>query len=607
VNTPFNCPATGQYNGIITIASSPKIRVVADSVFCGTASVVFEGQWLNPDTTVLTWDWDFGNGKTGTGFKPAPVDFKTAGTYKIITTATNNFGCKDIVSRNVLVNDLPRVNIDALSRSAFCDSATIQFRETTVVNGTPDSWLWNFGDGTTSSERTPLHTFTRPGIYNISLQVGTTSNCSTVSRLSGPVVISQTPQIKVPGDTVFCIPNGVYFGAEWLNADTSSMVWAWNFGNGTVSSSQFPGIVRYDKPGSFTATVRAENVYGCWSSLSRIITARDTPNLKISGNTITCLGQGVPLTASGADSYRWEPQVSLSCYNCPNPVANPVATQVYKVTGSNGTGVGCERSKSITVGIIQPRRVIASRGDSICIGESFQLMASGLDKYSWSPAAGLSATNIPNPLARPQQTTVYRLVGTDSLNCFSDTAYIPVAVYNKPTINILKDKITGLAGTRIILETRSTEATRWRWSPSLGLNCVTCPEPEFTISQKITYKVMVTNPGGCEAEDEVAIEPICSTEDIFVPNTFSPNGDGRNDLFYPMGRGVSVIKSLRVYNRWGEAVFERQNFNPNDPSVAWDGTFKGRPLSPDVYVYVMIVLCYNNESIEMKGNVTLLK
>jgi len=607
VNTPFNCPATGQYNGTITLATSPQIRVLSDSVFCGITAVVFEGQWLNQDTTILTWDWEFGNGKTGTGVKPDPVDFQTTGTYKIITIATNNFGCKDSVSRNVVVNDIPKVNINSLSRLVYCDSATIRFSETTVVNGTPNSWQWNFGDGSTSNLRAPIHSFTRPGVYNVSLQVGTTSNCASVSQLSGPVVISRSPRIKIPGDTLFCIPGSIDFGADWLNPDTTTISWAWNFGNGTVAQVQSPGLFRYDLPGSYRATVRAVNEYGCWDSLSRLITAKDTPNLKISGSTITCMGQGVPLTASGAENYRWEPQVSLSCYNCANPVATPTATQVYTVTGSNGPGAGCERSKSLTVGIIQPRKIIASRGDSLCAGESYQLLASGLDTYSWWPATGLSATNIPNPTARPQQTTIYRLVGTDSLNCFSDTVFVPVAVYNKPTINILKDKFTGFAGTRIKLETTYTDVTSWRWSPSNGLSCVSCPHPELSISQQIKYKVVVTNPGGCEAVDEVTIEPICSAEDLFVPNTFSPNGDGRNDIFYPMGTGVSVIKSLRIYNRWGEAVFERQNFNPNDPSAAWDGTFKGRALSPDVYVYVMVVLCFNNESIDMKGNVTLLK
>ncbi len=607
VNTPFNCPATGNYNGTVTLATSPRIAVRSDSVFCGPAAVAFAGEWLNRDTTNLTWNWNFGNGSTGTGITPDTVQFGQAGTYKVVTIATNNFGCKDSVTRTLVFNDLPKIAIEALPGLVFCDTATVQLKETTMVNGTANSWLWDFGDGTTSGQRSPVHTYNRPGIYNISLRVGTTDNCSSTAQLAGSVIVSASPQISMPGDTLFCIPEHVNFEAEWLNPDTTTLSWAWNFGNGEVSANRNPGLMRYDKPGNYTATVRAINHFGCWDSLSRKIIARDTPRLHISGSTITCRGQGVPLLASGADNYRWEPQISLSCYDCANPVATPVASQVYTVTGSNGPGAGCERSQSLTIGIIQPRKIIASRGDSLCIGESYQLLVSGLDKYNWSPATGLSATNIYNPVARPQQTTVYRVVGTDSLNCFNDTAFITVAVFNKPTVNIVENKITGYAGTQVRLATQSTDATRWRWTPSTGLSCVNCAEPEFTISQQVTYKVWVTNPGGCEATDEVSIEPICSPEGIFVPNTFSPNGDGRNDVFYPMGNGVSIVKSLRVYNRWGEAVFERQQFSPNDPSSGWNGTFKGRSLNPDVYVYVIELLCFNNAAVQLKGNVTLLK
>jgi gliding motility-associated-like protein len=128
-----------------------------------------------------------------------------------------------------------------------------------------------------------------------------------------------------------------------------------------------------------------------------------------------------------------------------------------------------------------------------------------------------------------------------------------------------------------------------------------------TISRDITYRVQADNPGGCPATAEVVVEPICLAGDVFIPNTFSPNGDGRNDRFYPMGRAVSGIKSMRVFNRWGEMVFEKTNFNANDPSAGWDGTYKGKLLTPDVYVYVVVVLCHNAVVNEIKGNVTLLR
>jgi gliding motility-associated-like protein len=193
------------------------------------------------------------------------------------------------------------------------------------------------------------------------------------------------------------------------------------------------------------------------------------------------------------------------------------------------------------------------------------------------------------------------------MNCFRDTLQVPVIVYPPPTVKILNRQVSGMPGTPVSIQTQSSDVTRWRWTPAVGLSCSTCPQPELTINQKISYRVFVTNPGGCTASDEINIVPICSVDDLFVPNTFSPNGDGRNDRFYPMGKGIASIKSLRIFSRWGELVFERSHFAVNDASAGWDGTFKGKALTPDVYVYIMTVLCLNNEVVDMKGNVTLLK
>ena len=90
-------------------------------------------------------------------------------------------------------------------------------------------------------------------------------------------------------------------------------------------------------------------------------------------------------------------------------------------------------------------------------------------------------------------------------------------------------------------------------------------------------------------------------------NTFSPNGDGQNDVFYPRGTGITSIKSMLIFNRWGELVFERKDFALNDVTAGWNGTFKTRPLTADVYVYVVEVQCGNNEVYGMKGNVTLMR
>jgi len=92
-----------------------------------------------------------------------------------------------------------------------------------------------------------------------------------------------------------------------------------------------------------------------------------------------------------------------------------------------------------------------------------------------------------------------------------------------------------------------------------------------------------------------------------MPNTFSPNGDGVNDIFYPRGSGIFQVKMLRIFNRWGATVFEKSNLSANDISAGWNGTCKGAKLPPDVFVYTMDVICDNNTVLTFKGNVALIR
>jgi len=104
----------------------------------------------------------------------------------------------------------------------------------------------------------------------------------------------------------------------------------------------------------------------------------------------------------------------------------------------------------------------------------------------------------------------------------------------------------------------------------------------------------------------VTVYVICNGANVFIPNTFSPNGDGANDVFYPRGTGLFSIKSARVFNRWGEVVYEKAEFMPNNAAAGWDGSFKGKKLNTDVYIYVIEILCDNNTLLTYKGNIALI-
>jgi len=247
-------------------------------------------------------------------------------------------------------------------------------------------------------------------------------------------------------------------------------------------------------------------------------------------------------------------------------------------------------------------------GDTICLGESVQLFASGSERYSWQPSAGLSDPNSASPQASPTSSTLYTVTASDNANCFVDTASVSIIVFPIPTVEAGPDQTIEVGSTGVQLHaTGSFDVTAWKWSPSIGLSCFACPDPNAAPKQTTEYAVEVRNAGQCLAKDYLTIYVVCNQGNLFIPNTFSPNGDGMNDRFYPRGKGVFMIKSLRVFNRWGEMVFEKLNFNPNDASAGWDGKYKGKQLSPDVFVYTCEIVCDNNQVLSYKGDVTLLQ
>jgi gliding motility-associated-like protein len=182
-----------------------------------------------------------------------------------------------------------------------------------------------------------------------------------------------------------------------------------------------------------------------------------------------------------------------------------------------------------------------------------------------------------------------------------------VQVYPIPTINAGEDKTINVGQSITLEPSVSNDVTKVTWLQhptiiSVNGNNITARPKETT-----TYTATAVNAGGCKSKDDVTIFVVCNGNNIFLPNTFTPNGDGKNDVFYPRGGGLFTIKTLRIFNRWGEVMYEKSNFNANDASAGWNGTYKGRVLTPDVYVYTIDVLCDNNTVMTLKGNIALLQ
>ncbi|MFN5136358.1 MAG: gliding motility-associated C-terminal domain-containing protein, partial [Chitinophagaceae bacterium] len=202
--------------------------------------------------------------------------------------------------------------------------------------------------------------------------------------------------------------------------------------------------------------------------------------------------------------------------------------------------------------------------------------------------------------------TIYQVVGFDSLNCFRDSLLVPVVVYNYPVIGLKDTTIS--SGDTIRLDPRfSTDVTNALWLNNYNLSCTNCLIPLAWPLKTTSYRVRAKNLGGCETTRTIKVNVTCGRENVFVPNAFTPDGNNLNDKFTILGKGLQTIMYMRIYNRWGNLVFEKTYFDANNSSLGWDGKINGQAAPPGLYNYSAQVLCGDGGIIPVNGSVYLIR
>jgi gliding motility-associated-like protein len=328
-------------------------------------------------------------------------------------------------------------------------------------------------------------------------------------------------------------------------------------------------------------------------------------------DTLICPGGHAQLGGSNTNpngfTFQWSPANLLNNNQVLNPIATPVNTTsfIMKITDVNS----CSNYDTVIVHI-NPQSVINTGGDKfICIGKSIGLgsnpTASGSSlpySYDWSPANTLDKGSIANPTATPGATTQYRLI-VSTAGCIIDTSYVNITVWPLPVITKSDDVVIGYHENTTI---SASGGTSYRWEPENGLNDSRIASPVAAPLITTAYHVFVTDNNGCESNAQITVTV---RNEIFVPNLFTPNGDGNNDYFKIYGTGIDKIH-LSIFNIEGILVFETTSV-AEATVTGWDGKYKGNQLPSGKYLWVLkatatdgTVLLFNGSN---KGIITLLK
>ncbi|MEM6769649.1 MAG: gliding motility-associated C-terminal domain-containing protein, partial [Bacteroidota bacterium] len=372
-------------------------------------------------------------------------------------------------------------------------------------------------------------------------------------------------------------------------------------GDGFQNNNTLAGLPQ----GSYTVTARDAD--GCLGIFPVDIV--DPPAIVLANQEtdISCFGAGdgqiIVFSGGGRPGYSY----NWSDGSTADTVRTGLEAGIYTVSLTDQNG--CVRSLTDT--IIEPNEifpVLEESFDLTCFEEptgAFRLSATGgTPGYTYS-ADGI--TFQADPLLENLFAGDYRLFVQDANGCLDSLA----GTLNQPVEFIVdpgSDLRIVLGFDTILRAVSNYDPVSYTWGPD-SLDCLDplCTRVRAAPVLSTTYTVIGTNAAGCRDTAQVAV---AVTEDrpLYIPNAFSPDGNGTNDGFTVFGGpAVDRINTLRVYDRWGGLVFERNDFMPNDPSLGWDGTVDGQPVNAAVFVYYASVRYINGSTLEFKGDVVVVR
>jgi gliding motility-associated-like protein len=439
-----------------------------------------------------------------------------------------------------------------------CKSFTYTFQNEAPSNPMVKTYYWDFGDGTTSTDATPAHTYADTGTYTFKLVINRNQDCSdsAISRIK--VYPGFFPGFTYKG---ICMNKPTQFTDTTKTRYGTVTGWKWDFGdpasNTDISSLQNPTFT-YTKTGTNTIRLIATNSIGCVDTAFNSITIMDKPPLSVAfKDTLICNGDKLQLHATGNGTFSWTPAAGITNANTPDPTVSPASTSKYFVQLDDN---GCLNHDSVQVRVVNFVTLKAGGDTAICAGDSAQLRATGdALSYSWSPAATINNPGNANPKARTSVATTYKVTGT--IGHCTATDNVQVNTIPLPVSNAGAD--TAICyGTPAQLN-GSTDASSYSWSPAFSLNNPASLNPVATPKSTTAYVLTVLDNRGCP-------KPV---KDTVVVTVFPKvNAFAGNDTSVVIGQPLQLTAS------GGEGYLWKPNTNLSkedifNPVGLYDGSF----------------------------------
>lgn len=543
----------------------------------------------------------------------------------IVLIVSDSYGCSDT---DTVALSTAQVFAGFTVGSSFCTDDNVCITDqSTNSNGTLTTWSYDYGDLTapvSGSNPNPCRYYASSGTFTILQTVTDDHGCFDTATQS--VLIHTSPIAAFSlNDSVICASEQICITDLSVGTATPINAWQWSYGpNQATSSLPAPGCYTFNPPYNpdYNVELVITDQNGCHDTAQILVTVNENPTANFSWST-SCEDEVMPLASTSIpgdaiiNTCEWllwvgapVPTIDNNCNTSFDfdPGYHDVQLVVTDLNGCVDTVVKTVFTDSLSQLSISP-------GDTtICLGNSIDYTVSGIfDNITWTPNVWISDPTSPTVTVDPLASITYVVSAANGVcSSANDTFTVRVVQPIPVEVDATPDQIVlGLSSNLTSQYPGMIDSIIW--SPSETLDCRDCPNPIAMPSVTTTYTATIyygQNGITCDNSASVTIEVLnnCAGSIIYVPNTFTPNADGLNDVFMIRGLAATRINYFRVFDRWGKLVFETTNGEPNEPRWGWDGNDRsGQKLNPAVFVYTYEIECINHETVSGSGNVTLVR
>lgn len=498
---------------------------------------------------------------------------------------------------------MPVVVADFHMPNSICAPDSVRFENFSQTIGNSTSYFWDFGDGSHSNLPDPVHFYDHSGYYQVTLVVRDIGSCNFSDTLAKSLLVLAN-SVDTLSPLVLCQGDFVQIGLPPSNDVTYHWSPLESLSSATLSNPNASPL-----QSTWYTLVASSGV--CTDTLYQFVDV-ETLDVVLTPDTVVCRGNSVTLSVATAADYNelvWSTTSDFASVFGQNQLSVQVTpsestTYYVRVAGDVCTFVG---SVSVDVSDIQ---LAALPELLICFEDGAELSAAHTGgpgcTYAWELGDGTTYSG-EHPFVTPSSSTTYAVTITNPYGCSaSATGNIVKRTGTFPTPFSAWCEVCDIiqASTTTVFSTDYGDGYIYQWSPTQDMLTPNAPSSDVSPMESTLYTISVTDTFGCVKTDTVQIivhELTCDDPFIFVPNAFSPNADGKNDVLYVRSEILEEFY-FAVYSRWGEKVFETTQLNEG-----WDGFFKGKPCQNGVYDYYFTGTCVGGKTCVLKGNVMLVR